>query len=467
MALLGSVGSVQAQNLVQNGDFSQGNVDFSSGYAYISYNYSNYSATPQVVEGCYTVGPSVPPSYFDWAPFHTVSGGNSQMLIVNGATNPLVAVWSQDLTVTPGTTYVISFCLAKISTPDIVSMLAVYLGTNLIGAALTPSVIDSWEYHSWLWNSGSSSNIQLSLSDLNTDALGNDFALDNISCIVSKPATRYVALGGTNPIPPYVNWVTAATNIQDAVNVAVPGDSILVTNGVYPGGITVTNPLALSSVNGPQVTVIYGGGTEPSASLAAGASLTGFTLTNSSGVGISCVASGVVSNCVIIGNSGAGDSGGTLYNCTLAGNFGDGADSCTLHDCVLTGNSGAGATGGTLYNCTLNGNCDVGADSCLLYGCTLTENLSDGADWCILYNCALTGNSGLGADGGTNYNCTITGNAGGGVSGVTLYNCIVDFNTAYGEANYDSTSALSYCCTAPLPTNGVGNISLDPQLASA
>ena len=231
--------------------------------------------------------------------------------------------------------------------------------------------------------------------------------------IVYNPVTRYVSQGGTNPRPPYTNWLTAATNIQDAVNVGVPGDSIMVTNGVYPGGVTVTNPLALVSVNGPQVTVIDGGGTNQCVSLTGGASLAGFTLTNSSDYGVSCDASGVVSNCVINGNSGGGANGGTLDNCTLSGNFGDGADSC------------------------------------------------------ILYDCALTGNSGLGAAGGANYNCTLTGNAGGGVSGATLYNCIVYFNTAFGGANYDAACALSYCCTTPLPPNGAGNIVLDPQLASA
>jgi hypothetical protein len=293
----------------------------------------------------------------------------------------------------------------------------------------------------------------------------------------ASAATLYVSLESANPVAPYSTWATAATNIQDAVDAARAGDTVLVTNGVYAVGgsdwdwigVTITNAIRLESLNGPLLTTIDGGllcdengfptNGVPCISLATNAVLNGFTLTNGR-VGVLGKGLGaVVTNCVITGNSGMiGGSGGgnfcTLYNCTITGNTGDdggGACLCTLYNCTVTGNfasGGGGVSESTLYNCVLTGN------SARFDG--------GGAAWdCVLWNCTVTGNS--------------AGDYGGGAIGATLYNCIVYYNIAQHGPNHftgiemdpiswggELSTEMHNCCTTPLPTNGVGNITSPP-----
>jgi hypothetical protein len=264
--------------------------------------------------------------------------------------------------------------------------------------------------------------------------------------------------------------------------------------------VAVDKPLTVRSVNGPGVTVIQG--QMPGATngyyirciyLTNAATLVGFTLTNGSAGGAYCESSSaVLSNCVLTGNSaafGGGASGGTLNNCSLTGNSasgdGGGAIYSTLNNCALTGNSasswGGGAYSCTLNNCTLTGSASYGGggvEISTLNNCMLTSNscggpYGGGADGSTLNNCTLTGNSapygyGGGTYGGTLNNCTLTSNSagvGGGAYDSALDNCIVYFNTATNGANYcqdQYDGVLNYCCTTPMPTNGVGNITNAP-----
>ena len=111
-----------------------------------------------------------------------------------------------------------------------------------------------------------------------------------------------------------------------------------------------------------------------------------------------------------------------------------------------------------LFRSTLSGNSAV--------------NYGGGACGSTLNNCELNGNSAF-AGGGAIYstlnNCTLTGNSatyGGGAYCCLLNNCIVYFNLDPNDGGnyepYDPSSTLNYCCTTPMPTIGVGNITNAP-----
>jgi hypothetical protein len=279
--------------------------------------------------------------------------------------------------------------------------------------------------------------------------------------ICSPATTLYVNVNGTSPTPPYTNWATAATNIQDAVDAAANGDSVLVTNGIYATGgriasgsvsglggggsnrVTIAKAIMARSLSGPAVTVIQGNqvpgtkigiGAVRCVWLTNGAVLSGFTLTNGAtassnvkvdGTGGGAFSSGVISNCVFVGNVAAGGGGvfgGTLNNCmlmansTISGGIGGGTWFATLNNCVVVSNSAPGGFGG-------------GAGT-----------------YCSLNSCTVAFNS---------------ARSGGGSYGGALSNCIVYFNSG---GNY-GLSTLNYSCTTPLP-GGTGNITNDPTFVN-
>ena len=326
--------------------------------------------------------------------------------------------------------------------------------------------------------------------------------------LTAAATIRYVDLNSPGATSPYTDWSTAATNIQDAIDAAVAGDQIFVTNGVYAVGgkvkggdltnrVALDKPLRVESVNGPLVTIIHGGyslGTNngPQAVRCAwitnGAVLAGFTLQFGATRGLSPSPDQQMSGGGVYGTS----SNALVVDCVLATNTaayqGGGAYQAGLSNCTLIGNLaiGTGTPGGVVGNSGEGG----GAYGCALTSCTLLANFANnkggGANISSLRNCALVGNStfqfGGGAAASSLVNCTLTGNraglasspSGSGASGFgggcylsSITNSIVFQNQCIGSPAPSSSNyyngTLNYCCTAPMPT-GVGNTNVDPQL---
>jgi hypothetical protein len=317
----------------------------------------------------------------------------------------------------------------------------------------------------------------------------------------------YASLSSTNPVAPYTNWLTAATNIQAAIGSAQPGGIVVVNSGVYTNDGTViygqetnvvalTNGITLLGLYGWQSTIIKGGTQMRCAYVGSNSVLNGFTLTNGSartggnltneqsGGGIWCQPGALVLNCLIISNyanfphtysggSGGGIYGGTISNCTVAwntaGSGGGVGGGASVWNCIFSNNvanGGGGASASVLNGCVLsnnvaayNGNYGVGGalSNCLAYNCTMTGNSistgeGGGSYLGTNFNCFIVGNFANFYGGGTyqstNYDCVISNNSafdyGGGADGGVLYNCLVAFNTASNSISFYGLGGGAY-----------------------
>jgi gliding motility-associated-like protein len=163
---------VQGNNLITNGDFSNGNTNFTTQYSYTQYN---------TTEGQYYVGTN--PQLFNGSMSacsdHTTGTGN--MMIVNGSPTANEIVWSTTVNVTPNSNYAFSTWVEALGTRN-PAQLSFSINGTVIGATFTPSLPScTWTQFYETWNSGANTTATISIINRNQVLVGNDFALDDIT----------------------------------------------------------------------------------------------------------------------------------------------------------------------------------------------------------------------------------------------------------------------------------------------
>ncbi len=180
-----ATGYIPGQDLVNNGQFTNGNTGFSSSYTYISSPSSPGSYGALTSEGTYAVGNNASNWHNNFQGAHDHTTGNGNYMIINGNTNPGATVWSQSITIEPYTYYVFNTWVTTVCASPYAN-LQFSINNSVIGNVFSaPNSYSSnniWLnfYHLW-YNNSSARTATISIVNQTTAASGNDFGIDDIS----------------------------------------------------------------------------------------------------------------------------------------------------------------------------------------------------------------------------------------------------------------------------------------------
>ncbi len=156
-------------NLVVNGDFSQGNVNFGSEM--------NYTPGPSCPPGNYTIT-NQSPTNFNGAWSDCRNGGN--LFLADSPSDPDVRMWYQTVNVAPNTWYLFEFDFTSVFFANPPKMVGMVNGVELGPTVDAPGATCVWITACFAWFSGSSTTAELAIKDKQAIQWGDDLAFDNI-----------------------------------------------------------------------------------------------------------------------------------------------------------------------------------------------------------------------------------------------------------------------------------------------
>jgi gliding motility-associated-like protein len=177
--------AIQSPNLIQNGDFSAGNVGFSSNLFH-----SPFTLLPPSTYAIVTNPGNFQPDFSDCTD-HT--SGTGRMFASNGNTSPNRDAWCQNVNVEAGGEYELSFWGAALTENQLAQLVFRIDGQNVSSPLAIGPITCVWEKSSLSWTAGMQTSVEVCIRNLTGSNSGNDFALDDIEmrqhCTVSDTVT--------------------------------------------------------------------------------------------------------------------------------------------------------------------------------------------------------------------------------------------------------------------------------------
>jgi len=165
-----------AKNTVVNGDFEQGNQDFTT---------ECVNSTTSGVYGKYIVSDD---SYKMWTGsghHYDHTSGDGQYMVIDGFSVPNKVIWQQEVVVSPHTDYIFSAWFMSLHTSikySSYARLQFFVNDIQLGDIVeSPHTGNIWGRYYELWDSGENTTAVLSIKNQNLNESGNDFGLDDIS----------------------------------------------------------------------------------------------------------------------------------------------------------------------------------------------------------------------------------------------------------------------------------------------
>ena len=186
---------IVGSSLVVNGDFSQGDVDFTTDFVHgTGGTYGLLS-----LEGTYavTTNPSLVHNNFVSCADHTGNGG--QMLVVNGSPASNADIWCQTVNIAPNTNYAFSAWLMSVTPANPAQMDFLVNGVSLGTPLLASTTTCVWNQFYAVWNSGTATSATICIINQQLAISGNDFALDDIGF---SPLCSYTDSVNVTVLPP-------------------------------------------------------------------------------------------------------------------------------------------------------------------------------------------------------------------------------------------------------------------------